>query len=152
MKNEKGSSIVTAMVVAMILTILLGACFAIASSYHTRSLKNHQERQAYLTAKSIVDTISDQIKSNEINPNPFIPNETNPTITFNDIQLDGDTCEAKSATITLQESNIIVIVGKATNLGRTQEVQLTMNKNSSTNQWQNLQYSQKGETVYEIEQ
>ncbi|WP_050635581.1 hypothetical protein [Candidatus Stoquefichus sp. SB1] len=149
MKSEKGSSIVMAVVVGMVLTILLGACFAIASSYHNRSIMNHQERQAYLTAKSIVDTISVQITAGNDN---FIPKESEPTIEFNDIQLTGDTCEEKKATITLNNTdNVIVIVASATNYKQTQEIQLTMTKDSTTGQWQNLQYSHKGETVYEKE-
>ncbi|WP_028042154.1 hypothetical protein [Candidatus Stoquefichus massiliensis] len=149
MNNEKGSSIVMAVVVGMVLTVLLGACFAIASSYHNRSIRNNQERQAYLTAKSIVDTISLQITAGN---SEFIPVETKPTIAFNDIQLTDDTCEERKATITLNETDkVIVIVATATNYGRTQEIQLTMNQDSTTGQWQNLQYSHKGETVYEIE-
>lgn len=144
MKNQKGSTIVTAMVIAMVLTILLGACFAIASSYHNRSIKNHQERQAYLTAMSIVDTISAKICAND---NNYIP--TDQPIEFPDIQLTNDTCEKRSATITLKQTNIIVIVASATNYGKTQTIQLTMEKKDSV--WHNLQYSSEGEIVYENE-
>ena len=102
-----------------------------------------------MTAKSIVDTISLQITAGN---SEFIPVETKPTIAFNDIQLTDDTCEERKATITLNETDkVIVIVATATNYGRTQEIQLTMNQDSTTGQWQNLQYSHKGETVYEIE-
>lgn len=147
MKNERGSTIVTAVVVGMILTILVVACFAIASSYHMRSLKNHQERQAYLTARAIVDTISTQIQAGNAE---FIPHENTP-IHFPDIQLTNDTCDERKATITLERSDIIVIVGTATHFGKIQEIQLTMQKDSTTNQWQNSQYSHKGESAYEME-
>lgn len=148
MKNEKGSTIVTAIVIAMILTVLLGTILLIANSYHNRSLKNNQDRQAYLTAKSIVDTISKQIA---VNNDDFIPAELNQPMEFPEIELSGDTCEQRKATITLEQENVIVIVGIATNFGQTQEIQLTMKKDSDKNEWQNLQYSNKGETVYETE-
>ena len=148
MKNEKGSSIVTALVIAMIMTVLLGGCFAIASSYHTRSIKNHQERQAYLTAKSIVDTIAVKIQAGD---EQFIPTSTTTPINFDNIQLTGDTCEKRSAIITLKEDKIIVIVGKATNFGREQTVQLTLYKNNN-NLWSSPQYSNEGEDIiYETE-
>lgn len=153
MKNEKGSTIVTALVITMILMILLGTCFAIASSYHNRSIANHQERQAYLTARSIVETISKEIKAgpNEDGFNAFIPKTVSQSIEFPNIQLTGDTCEERKATITLEKEDIIVIVATATNYGRTQEIQLTMQKDALTKQWKELQYSNKGETVYETE-
>ena len=134
------------MVIGMVLTILIGGCFAIASSYHTRSIKNHQERQAYLTAKAIADTIYGEISEGNDN---FIPKTDNPQIQFDNIQLTNDTCESKSATITLQQENVIVIVARATNFGRTQTIQLTIQKTGTT--WENPIYSNEGETVYETE-
>lgn len=148
MKNEKGSTLVTAIVITMVLMILLGACFSIASSYHTRSIKNHQEKQAYITAKSIVDTIELQINAHN---NEFIPDAKGKTIDFPDIELTNDTCEVKKATITRPENNIIVIVATAKNFGRTQDIQLTLQKNNSGT-WEKLQYSHKGDVVYETQQ
>ncbi|MFR7592312.1 MAG: hypothetical protein ACLUVC_12760 [Longibaculum sp.] len=146
MNNKKGSTLVSAMVIGMVLTILIGGCFAIASSYHTRSIKNHQERQAYLTAKAIVDTIAEEIKQE----NPyFIPEQVGETKNIPDIQLTNDTCESKSAKITLPQQNVFVIVASATNFGRTQTIQLTIQKTGTT--WEKPIYSNEGETVYETE-
>lgn len=106
MKNEKGSTLVTAIVITMVLMILLGSCFSIASSYHTRSIKNHQEKQAYITAKSIVDTIELQINAHN---NEFIPDAKGKTIDFPDIELTNDTCEVKKQQLRDQKTILLLL-------------------------------------------
>lgn len=147
MNNKRGSAIVTAVVIAMVVMVLLGTCFTIAASYHNRSLMNHQQRQAYLTAKSIADTISNQING-EVSD--FIPTTVGETITFDNIQLSNDNCTNRKATITLKETNIIIIVASATSYNQTETIQLTMSKENGI--WNNIGYSNEGETIYEIEQ
>lgn len=147
MNNKKGSAIATAVVIAMVVMILLGTCFTIAASYHNRSLENHQQRQAYLTAKSIADTISNQIS---LEDKAFIPEIVNESITFTNIQLTNDSCTDRKAKIIREQENVIVIVASATNYGQEETIQLTMNKNNGI--WENIGYSKEGETIYEIEQ
>lgn len=147
MNNKRGSAIATAVVIAMVVLILLGTCFTIAGSYHNRSLENHQDRQAFLTAKSIVDTVSHQIT---LKDDDFIPDYTNDTITFPNIQITNDPCSKRTATITRVKDNIIVIVASATSYGQEETIQLTMSYQDGS--WKNIGYSKEGETIYEIQQ
>ena len=50
-KNEKGSSLIFALVVISILITVVAACMAIAFSYYNRTIVANSDRQAYLTAK-----------------------------------------------------------------------------------------------------
>lgn len=56
--NEAGSGIVWALTVAGFLLILVGAVLTLSLSYHNRSLKNDDQRQAYLTARSGAEMIA----------------------------------------------------------------------------------------------
>lgn len=70
-KNEKGSSLIFALAVIMIITMVIAACMAISYSYYKRSIVANSERQAYLTAKSVLTEIVDNIndKYSSIIPN-----------------------------------------------------------------------------------
>lgn len=60
-KNEKGSSLIFAVVVIMVIAITIAAALAISFSYYNRSIAANSERQAYLTAKSVLTNIVDNI-------------------------------------------------------------------------------------------
>ena len=57
MRQDAGSGIVWALTVAGFLLIIVGAVLTISLVYHNRSLKNDDQRQAYLTARSGADMI-----------------------------------------------------------------------------------------------
>ncbi|MGN1392084.1 MAG: hypothetical protein ACI4WQ_08850 [Sharpea porci] len=61
-KNEEGSTIVAVVIVTMLVLILTGAMYMLAQSYYNRSVRNNDERQAYLYAKSEVKIIADNLK------------------------------------------------------------------------------------------
>ena len=62
-KNEKGSSLIFAVVVIMVLSIVIAAALAISYTYYNRSIANNSKRQAYLTAKSVLNNVVDNIVS-----------------------------------------------------------------------------------------
>lgn len=51
LKNTKGSTITTAVIVAMLVVILLAAIFGVSQLYRSNSRAQKSERQAYLYAK-----------------------------------------------------------------------------------------------------
>ena len=77
-KNEKGSSLIYAVVVIMILSVVITAALAISYTYYNRSIANNSKRQAYLTAKSVITNIVDHIveeKSDTGEYTSLIPDE-----------------------------------------------------------------------------
>ena len=64
-KNEKGSSLIFALVVISILITVVAACMAIAFSYYNRTIVANSDRQAYLTAKSVITNIVDNVVNGE---------------------------------------------------------------------------------------
>lgn len=72
-KNEKGSSLIFALAVISIITMVIAACMAISYSYYNRSIVANSERQAYLTAKSVLTNIVDNITAKDVNYLNLIP-------------------------------------------------------------------------------
>lgn len=72
-KNEKGSSLIFALAVIMIITMVIAACMAISYSYYNRSIVANSERQAYLTAKSVLTNIVDNITAKDVDYLSLIP-------------------------------------------------------------------------------
>lgn len=64
-KNTKGSTLVAAVAVIMIIMIVLGASLTIASSYYKRSVNEVTRRQVYLSAKSSAEIVASCIAENE---------------------------------------------------------------------------------------
>lgn len=72
-KNEKGSSLIFAVVVIMVLSIVIAAALAISYTYYNRSIANNSQRQAYLTAKSVLTNVVDNINTTDYSA--LIPTE-----------------------------------------------------------------------------
>lgn len=60
-KNKKGSSLVFAVIVIMIIMVTIAAALGISYSNYNRSLSKNIERQVYLSAKSVLTNIVDEI-------------------------------------------------------------------------------------------
>lgn len=69
--NDKGSSIITGIVIVMIIFIILGTSLAIATSYQQRAVNEHARKQAYLNAIAIVDAIAGEL--NDTDSEQFLP-------------------------------------------------------------------------------
>ncbi len=72
LKNNKGSTITTAIIVWMIVLFLTGGMYMIAVVYYQDSEQNHNYRQAYLFAKSECKVFA-QYLSNEGEKSPYFP-------------------------------------------------------------------------------
>ena len=56
-RNQKGSALLWAITVIMVLMITVAAALGISYSYYNRSVQNNNRRQAYLTAKGVIQNI-----------------------------------------------------------------------------------------------
>lgn len=145
--NKKGSTIVTAIVVTMIVFIILGVALTIASSYQQRAINEHARKQAYLTGISVCDVIAPQL--NGSNADRFIPkgNGDNDVIHISDVTLPNGMGGQASADIEKKDDQTIYIRVTSTYNKQTEEVQLTMQKYN--NEWCKKVYSKIGETFDE---
>lgn len=66
-KNNAGSGLVWAMAVGSFLLIIITALLSVSYFYSGRSLKNNNEQQAYLTARSGVDLIAKEFVEGSTN-------------------------------------------------------------------------------------
>lgn len=62
-KSNNGSVLVWGIIVSAVLVILVGITLTISFSYYNRSIKNNSEKQAYFTARSVVESITGEIKN-----------------------------------------------------------------------------------------
>lgn len=138
--DEKGSTIITGVVIVMIIFVILGTALGIAMNYQKRSINEHARKQAYLNAVSIVDTIAGQIANGS--NDSFIPQTTTAPITVTDIQLPDSRGGTVTATISLdtEKENIIHINVTSTYNKQTEKIELRMQKYQ--NKWYKLNYSQ----------
>lgn len=74
LKNNKGSTYTTAIIVLMIVLILTGGMYMIATVYYSDSEANHYSRQAYLFAKSECKVFAQYLTNNGDENNPYFPN------------------------------------------------------------------------------
>lgn len=71
--NQKGSALLWAVAVIMVLSVSIAAGLSIAYSYYNRTVINHSRNQSYVTAKSIVTNIVDSIENGESQYIDLIP-------------------------------------------------------------------------------
>ena len=64
--NNRGSTIIMAIEIVLVIFIILGTALAIATSYQKRAVVEHARKQAYLNGVSVVDTIAGQIANVEM--------------------------------------------------------------------------------------
>lgn len=60
-KNQKGSALVWSLVVVGVLTVLIAGSLTIAYSYYHRAIQINSKRQAYLTAKGVIENVAENI-------------------------------------------------------------------------------------------
>lgn len=64
-KDQRGSAVVWAMIVIMLLMILVAAALSLSMGYYSRSLLNNDARQAYFSARSVALSLAAEICSSE---------------------------------------------------------------------------------------
>lgn len=146
--NNKGSTIITGIIIVMILLIITGTTLGIAYNYQKRAINEHARKQAYLNGISVVDAIALQVTENDsiipttINDSVEITDVTLPTV--GDVQYGGEFSDVK---IVCVADNTISIQLKSTYYNQTEEVKLTMQKYN--NQWYKKAYSNIGDKINE---
>ena len=134
--NNKGSALVWALVVTFVLVILIGSMLTAAFSHYTRSLNNNYEKQAYFTSRSVVDALSDEIKSGTANGNAILSNLVNvgDIINIDNISFIGDEADKGTtiATVELESIDSIKLTATTTVSGRSETVTLRLQKGSGT--------------------
>lgn len=74
-KNQRGAAILWAIVVIMVLMITVSAALGISYSYYNRSIRNNERRQAYITAKGLIQDIVEKIELDNSAYISLIPKE-----------------------------------------------------------------------------
>lgn len=144
--NNKGSTIITAIIVAMVVFIILGTALMIAQNYQQRSVNEHARKQAYLNGVSVADVIAVEIYKNNMN---VLPNHGDTEKDISNIQLPkgyGGKVTAKviyDKKETEINENVIFIQVTSIYNNQTEEVQLTLQKYK--NQWYKKAYTEIGE-------
>lgn len=105
-KNTRGSTLVAAVAVIMIIMIVLGASLTIASSYYKRSVNEITQRQVYLSAKSSAEIIASCISENEAK---LIP-EVGKQIGIEDIDIDDEINEFKGYVLGIDDTTIKIVL------------------------------------------
>ena len=85
-RKDRGSTLVWAICIIMVLFVTIAAGYAVSYSYYNRSLINNSKRQAYISAKTIISDIVEQIMAKDTAYLALIP--------------DGVTSKTKALTIT----------------------------------------------------
>lgn len=105
--NTKGSTLVAAIAVIMIIMVILGASLTIASSYYKRSINENTQRQVYLTAKSSADVIAEYIIENE---KKLIPEIVGDRITINSMEIDNVYNEISGYVLRVDEKTLKIVI------------------------------------------
>lgn len=82
-RNQKGSALLWAITVIMILMITVAAALGISYPYYNRSVNNNSKRQAYLTAKGVIQNIVEKIELDNSDYIAMIPEEENQSTPLN---------------------------------------------------------------------
>lgn len=140
--DEKGSTIITGVVIVMIIFVILGTALGIAMNYQKRSINEHARKQAYLNAVSVVEAIAGQIsKENSL----FLPSSTTSERKITGVELPNQLTGDISAVIKYDDndSNVLYIQVTSTYSKQTEELQLTLLKQSG--KWKKVTYSKIGD-------
>ena len=135
MNNKKGSTIVWAITLIMVLVVIVGASLSFAYISYNKAIQYKSKTQAELTAQSVAQALVNQISQSTSSEtfegqDQTIAENTRKLIPAND----GD------VTITRNQNNQLTIVVKATYSKQTSTVKAIMKKETDGNQWNIYRY------------
>lgn len=135
-RNDKGSVLVWAVVIASVLFILIGAVLTISFSYYKRSNNNNSARQAYFTSRSVVDAVSGEIKNGTKNGLAVLNklNKTGDFVNLNDVSFSQNSGNVGTTTafVELSSNDTIKITAITTISNQTKTVSAVLKKGSGT--------------------
>ena len=156
MKNKKGSTIVWAITLIMVLVVIVGASLSFAYISYNKAIQDKSKTQAELTAQSVAQALVNQMSQSTSSEtfegqDQIIAENTRKLIPEND----GDIKRIESSdikisnkklgivnyvTITRNQNNLLTIVVKATYANQTSTVKAIMKKETDGNQWNIYRY------------
>lgn len=156
MKNKKGSTIVWAITLIMVLVVIVGASLSFAYISYNKAIQDKSKTQAELTAQSVAQALVNQMSQSTSSEtfegqDQIIAENTRKLIPEND----GDIKRIESSdikisnkklgivnyvTITRNQNNQLTIVVKATYANQTSTVKAIMKKETDGNQWNIYRY------------
>lgn len=144
LRNNKGSTITTAVIVLMIVMILTGGMYMLAGAYYRNTINDYSERQAYLYAKGECSVLGNYLVSYGSNSsNPYWVN-TGETKTLKNIEIHkvdsngNDTGEkiskiqSSSGTISHENENEMIFKVTVKVAGQSSTVTLTCTKSGDS--------------------
>ena len=156
MKNKKGSTIVWAITLIMVLVVIVGASLSFAYISYNKAIQDKSKTQAELTAQSVAQALVNQMSQSTSSEtfegqDQIIAENTRKLIPEND----GDIKRIESSdikisnkklgivnyvTITRNQNNQLTIVVKATYANQTSTVKAIMKKETDGTQWNIYRY------------
>jgi hypothetical protein len=121
--NDKGYVLLWTVIISMVLVIAVAAVLTMSLSYNLRSTNNNSERQAYFTARSVVNALAYEIQGPQPTENGKsildLMYSSNGSCTINDFQFEGIDGYMGSCTATIKReqfghSDTILITATAT--------------------------------------
>lgn len=105
-KNTKGSTLVAAVIVIMVIMVVLSGALTISSSYSKRSISENTRKQVYLSAKSGANTVAQLI----VNGNSdFIPTTIGEEKEFT-LELESDMMDKKGKVKKIDDKTLKITV------------------------------------------
>lgn len=152
MKNKKGSTIVWAVMLIMVLMVIVGASLSFAYINYNKSITYKSSTQAELTAESVAQALASQITEASTSPTfettedqanadhtkALIPEENADPIVVDgsDIEISNQKMgKVESITFTRNQNNKLTITVKATYSGQSASVDAIMKKDKDSNIW-----------------
>lgn len=148
-KHNQGSTMVSSLIVILLLLSVIGIVLSIASSYHQRSMNEYSQKQAYLNATYVAESIAGQMNE-ELEDVSFIPTSQNDVVEVTNVELPNQGSNAQvEAKISFDQNNtsILYIQVTSTYASITQQVQLIMR--SYQDKWYKWSYTDIGEKYNE---
>lgn len=157
-RNQKGSVILWAIVVIMVLIITVGAALTISYSYYNRTIMNNNQRQAYLTSKGTIEDLANKIVAGN---NDYLilfkdlkPGEStnltitmDPSISLGDVAAKIEVKDPKNADGTESKGKITITVTTTyVEQHETIKADLQLGRIGDTEHWQLVRYY-KGEPI-----
>lgn len=141
--NNRGSTIIMAIEIVLVIFIILGTALAIATSYQKRAVIEHARKQAYLNGVSVVDTIAGQIAN--VDNSSFLPTSQSSVVNISSVDLPEGFTGDISAKIfySSDNSNVLYIQVSSIYNKQTEKVQLSL-KNID-GKWYKVNYSKVGD-------
>lgn len=149
-ENKKGSALLWTVIVILVISITIAAGFAISFSYYNRSIALNNSRQAYLTAKGVIENIVNNLSVSSIEePNEYVrlcsdlPEGMSKILT---IDLPDGIGEIESATIEKKNKEdtkgrlTISITASYVDAKETVKADMQLGKKDSFYKWQLIRY------------